>query len=395
MLAPTYDLQPAAISRDRARRDVGRLADEVLRAGAALDPIRSRYARHLEAIGLGGRPEAELLLDLLALGVLWRARGDEATRISGARLRLMEALAAGRRAGGPRVRDGSPCLILSLDAPPEPGHALPTLAEVDRLFTWLLASGEYDDALGRLEPLRAFLAAAPDLAPGWLEDLVAFAVAFEAWGEWALGSYTSRVDRFLRDELPRRRWREDTVQCARRTVEYHLDLLGAELLNRAWRDDFLACERHVVVMPACARSRCDGECRALRSEHDLRCTRCTAGCAVRAATAVAEAAGAEAVAVVHGSDFSRFLRSPALASRGGGRVGIVGVACAANLLAAGWRARAAGHPAQCVVLDRSGCGHWLDQPRPTSLDLRELARILDRSQASSAARWAPHLRVVA
>jgi hypothetical protein len=102
---------------------------------------------------------------------------------------------------------------------------------------------------------------------------------------------------------------------------------------------------------------------------------------VWAATAVAEAAGASAVVVVHGSDFSRFLRSPALA----GGVGIVGVACAAGLLGAGWRARAAGFPAQCVVLEASGCAHWREDPVPTSLDLRELRRILDRGGARSAA----------
>jgi len=389
LLAPTYDLRPATAPAGRFLRDVARLADEVLRAGLALRPTATACARHVEESGLVPRCPDELLLDLLALGVLWRARGDEATRISGARLRLMETLAAGRRAGGARVRDGSPCLILSLDAPPEPGHALPGLADLDRLFTWLLASGEYDDALARLEPVRSFLAAEPRLAAGRLADLVAFAIAFEAWGEWTLGAYTRRVERFLREDLPRRRWREDAVQCARRPVEYHLDLVGAEILNRAWRDDFLARPRHVVVLPACARARCDSECQAIRGEGDLRCTRCTSGCAVRAATAVAEAAGAEAVAVVHGSDFSSFLRSPALSGPG---VGIVGVACAANLLAAGWRARSAGFPAQCVVLDRSGCGHWLDEPRPTALDLRELTRILDRGARPAPAP--PHLRVV-
>ncbi|HEU4385168.1 MAG TPA: hypothetical protein VFR85_16910, partial [Anaeromyxobacteraceae bacterium] len=102
-------------------------------------------------------------------------------------------------------------------------------------------------------------------------------------------------------------------------------------------------------------------------------TECTAGCALAGATRAAAAAGAEAVGVIHGSSFGAFLRSPALA---GGDVGIVGVACAPGLLGAGWRAREAGLPAQCVLLDASGCGHWLDRPAPTRLDLAELRRIL-------------------
>jgi len=379
MLAPTYHLRPETTPPGRYLTDVGRLAGEVITAGrGALGSITTAYARYLEETDREApRRFEDHLLDLLTLGVLWRARASEALRLSGARLQLMEALAADRRAGAPRNKDGAPCLLLALDFPNDPGQPAPTLTEVDRLLTWLLASGEYDDALGRLELVRAFLAASPALARGRLADIWAFAVAFEAWGSWALDRYTSRVERFLREELPRHRWREDTVQCARLRVEYHLDLVGTAILNRAWRDEFVACRRHVVVLPACARARGDGACLAVRGADDLRCTRCTSGCAVRAASAVAEAAGATAVAVEHGSDFSRFLRSPALA---GGDVGIVGVACAAGLLGAGWRARAAGFPAQCVVLDASGCSHWRDVPRATQLDLRELRRILDRGE---------------
>jgi hypothetical protein len=178
--------------------------------------------------------------------------------------------------------------------------------------------------------------------------------------------------------LPRRGRREDTVQCARRRVEYHLNMVGAEILNRAWRARFARCRQHVVVMPGCMRARDDAACAAERTGVDLRCTACAAGCAVRAATAAARRAGAEAVAVIHGSDFSRFLRSPELA---GGDVGIVGVACVPGLLGAGWRACAAGFPAQCVLLDASGCEHWRETPVPTSIDVATLRRILDTSRA--------------
>jgi hypothetical protein len=150
-------------------------------------------------------------------------------------------------------------------------------------------------------------------------------------------------------------------------------MVGAEILNRAWREDFLARRRHVVVLPGCMRSRRDQDCRAARGESDLRCTGCAVGCAVRAATEVTTRAGAEAVAVLHGSDFSRFLRSSALR---GGDVGVVGVACVPGLLGAGWRARAAGLAAQCVLLDASGCDHWRDPAIPTSLELAELGRVL-------------------
>ena len=85
---------------------------------------------------------------------------------------------------------------------------------------------------------------------------------------------------------------------------------------------------------------------------------------------------AESLAVLHGSDFGRFLRSPALS---GGNVGIVGVACVPGLVGAGWRARAQGLPAQCVLLEASGCAHWQAAAVPTTLDMEELSRILTRA----------------
>jgi hypothetical protein len=370
----TYTLRPSGSPPDHYLRSVARLADEVLAAGAELHPIVDSYGAWIEETRREPRrSEPEYLLEALTLGVLWRARGADATRREGVGFAFIDALAARRRAGGARVRDGSTSIILSVDAPFEPGRPAPTLGDLDRLLTWLLASGEYDDEVARLEGWEEFLRADPRSALETLEELVSFAIAFEAWSEYALGAFTGGVRRFLRDDLPRRRWREDTIQCARRQVEYHLGMVGAELLNRAWRDAFVRCERHVVVMPGCMRSRADAECAAARTALDLRCTGCTKGCAVLTATRVAERAGAEAVAVVHGSDFSRFLRSPALR---GGNVGIVGVACAPGLLGAGWRAWASGLPAQCVLLESSGCEHWRDVARPTSLDLRELERVL-------------------
>jgi hypothetical protein len=379
MDAPTYTLRPTGASAAQYARDVARLADETMAAGEALRHIVERYAALVAATGREPvRSFPEYLLEALALGVLWRARAGDALREDGASRAFVDALATHRRAGGPRPRDGSNAWILSLDAPFEPGHPSPKVADIDRLLTWLLASGEYDDEVARLEGWRGYLAELGSVAEEELEDIVLFATAFEAWSEHALGIYTRHVDAFLRDRLPRRRWREDTLQCARRRVEYHLNMVGAEMLNRAWRDAFARCRRHVVVMPGCMRVRDDATCAAERTGVDLRCTACAAGCAVRAATGAARRAGAEAVAVVHGSDFSRFLRSPALAGAG---VGIVGIACVPGLLGAGWRAHAAGLPAQCVLLDASGCEHWHDAPVPTSIDVATLRRILDTSRA--------------
>jgi hypothetical protein len=152
-------------------------------------------------------------------------------------------------------------------------------------------------------------------------------------------------------------------------------LVGAEILNRAWREEFLSCQRHVVVLPGCARRHSAGRCQADGSHAEIRCRHCSVDCSVRVATHVAIRHGHQALAVVHGSDFSRFLSSP---TPSGGDVGIVGVACVPGLVGAGWRAHAQGLPAQCVLLNASGCKHWSSPSVPTSLDLDQLDRILTR-----------------
>jgi hypothetical protein len=294
---------------------------------------------------------------------------------------VLALLAGERRSGCGRRRDGSNAVLLSLDAPNLTCITEPTLDEVGHLFEWLLATGEYDDELARLRGWQAFLASSPAQAPGILRALLAFAASFDEASRAALGMFTAQVDDFLGRVLPQRGAVEDTVQCSRARVEYHFNMVGAEILNRAWRKAFLACDRHVVVLPGCARRRTGSDCLAFRSETELRCRACSTDCSVAAATHVANRNGGEALAVVHGSDFSRFLASPSLA---GGDVGIVGVACVPGLVGAGWRARAHGLPAQCVLLESSGCEHWRDQPQPTTLDLVELDRILERGSTRDA-----------
>jgi uncharacterized protein len=372
--APTYCLSPNGAPPEHYLEAVARCAAEVVAAGEALRPIVEAYAAYVELVRhQERRSHTEYLVEALVLGVLWRTRGHDATA-PGPRADLVDLLVR-ERAGGTRRRDDTTARLLTRGVPFHTATLAPALADIRRLFAWLLASGEYDGEVERLAGWEGFLSLAEDSAGDRLRSIVDFARNFEVMSERALGRYTAGVDRFVAHELPRREAREDTVQCSRRRTEYHLDMVGAELLNRAWRAAFLACRRRVVMLPACARK--NPNCRALGSGAELRCRHCTPGCAVSAATRAAERAGAEAVAVRHGSDSSRFLRS---LPRGEGDIAVVGVACVPGLVGAGWRARATGLPAQCVLLDFSGCSHWLERTTPTAFDLGELGRILDRSE---------------
>lgn len=394
MPAPTYDLKPTRMRSQPYLELVRELADQVLARGQKLGHWVERYRDFVsESAREVPRNSSEYVLEALMLGVLWRARGSQVARCVGPRAALLNLLVREHRAGAPRRRDESTALLVS-EVEPEPGRADPSLDDIDRLMDWLLATGEYDDEVQRLEGWRQFLHRDAVPSRSALREIIGFAVDFEARSLSLLGVYTAGVHRFLCRDLGRRRPREDTIQCSRQRSEYHFNMVGAEILNRAWRADFLACRRHVVVLPGCSRRRHDTLCRAQRTDTELRCTHCSVGCAASAATRVAARAGAEALTVLHGSDFSHFLHSPSLQ---GGDVGVVGVACVPGLVGAGWRARSLGLPAQCVLLDASGCEHWLGEAVPTEIDLLELSRIVKRENkprsAGRQARRAPDSRV--
>jgi hypothetical protein len=397
----TYTLRPAGTPARRYYEDVARYADRLLaEANQALGVIAAGYESHLADSGVDSPiSRDETLLEALTIGVLWRAHGAGALRVGGARAKLMESLARPRRdvlrpgkdclrrpearaeeqAARPR---GDGALLLSVDDPWEPGGPTPRLEELERLVTWLAATGEYDEEVRRLERWNTYLASDP-LGEWALAELVAFAIRFEATSLAALGAYTRGVEGFLRRRLPEHRWREDLVQCGRRRAEYHLNMVGAEILNRAWRAEFERAPRQVVALPACMRLLRDDRCRAERlGGGQLRCAGCTPRCAVAGVRDVASRAGAEVIAVEHGSDFGQLVRAVALHDDG---TGLVGIACVPGLVGAGWKARAAGLPAQCVLLEYSGCrAHWDAQGVPTRIELAELARILGMAQENCA-----------
>jgi uncharacterized protein len=375
MPPPTYDLHPDASTSDDYYRDITELVDEVLEAGEPLRGLIGRYNRHQTQPGRQcDRSHEELLLELLMMGVLWIARGREAILLDPRQRGLVTELVRELRAGNAKRRDNSQNALLDFDAPLELNSIIPSVSDLEQLNDWLLAAGEYNDEVTRLDEWLRFLRKLEPNCREPLKRILAFANDFEVKADRKLGRYTTQVNAFLLEQLPRRRHREDAAQCSRRRVEYHLNLLGAELLNRAWRAEFSACEEQTVVLSGCLRRNGD-TCRAVRDGAILKCSHCTKGCTVSLVTRLAERYGKRALTVIHGSDYSRFLDAVRL-TPGNRGAGIIGVACAPGILGAGLRAKARGLAAQCVVLHTSGCEHWRTKEQATSFDLDELERLL-------------------
>jgi hypothetical protein len=254
----------------------------------------------------------------------------------------------------------------------------PTLNHLDQLLDWLAASDDFGQEVKRMRAWRDFLAgqSAAQVAET-LATAVAFATWFEAHAETALGRYTPHVEQFLAETHPGYRWREDVVFCGRRRVEYHLNMVGTEILNRAFREAFLGTARRVVLAPPCMKARPDDECQAHSTPFGARCAGCTPGCRVRQLTGLGEKHGFEVLIL---PDELRVFSGGAMAAKGS-EIGLVGISCVLTNAPGGWQTKELGVPAQGVLLDYCGCRyHWHKQGIPTDINFGQLLELIGGAQ---------------
>ncbi|MDF2626641.1 MAG: hypothetical protein K0R39_472 [Symbiobacteriaceae bacterium] len=368
----TYSLRAGAQNSDQYYADAAAFTDEFLTQCEELaGPLLGDFQRANPSLS-----REERMLELLSLGTLWHIYSDDATELGTLPAAVLARLAAWRqecKALKPTI-DWARGILATLFLEPEddPMAGWFTVEYLDKLLDWLAATGEFRQEVAHLRPWRDFFAALP---PAETADHLITAVALAIWFEdrslEALGGYTEGVDRFLSEEYPCHRWREDVIFTGRKRVEYHLNMVGAEIMNRAFRADFVARPRKVVLVPACMRALPEADCKAEPSGMGLSCGACEPRCRVHQLTKLGEKYGFGVRILPHESDFS---------GSGGtatSDIAIVGVACVTNLVAGGWKAQALGLPAQCVLLDYAGCrNHWDDEGIPTEINIGQLKRVL-------------------
>jgi uncharacterized protein len=264
-------------------------------------------------------------------------------------------------------------------------------ALVGRLVDWLAAAGLGAQAL-HMRRWRDYLAQLREQdAQAILACCLLLADEFAEESEAAFGAYTSGVDRFVESleegpDLPfaqgcRSRWRYDAGLVTRSRVEYHLGMLGTEVLNRAYRARYLAAPRKIVIVPdcLCAHSRRVETADSARCETELtslgyRCARCTPNCRVHQVSLLGEKHGFEAYIL---PDDLRGIGLGSCSKLSG--AGVVGVSCALTNWDAGWMVNDALVPAQGVLLDYAGCrSHWAEKGQTTNLNLHRLIEVVGK-----------------
>lgn len=396
----TYSLRVQGPNSDDYYRTIASFADQWLqevRSGLAR-PVKDfmdfRSSQHGSEPSRAPTPGFdEAAFEILVLGVQLRENGAQALQLAPAPtwvlarlveaqdrlpipamekpIKAMRAIVQGLAAGDDAARDAAQPVVDEVDYKDGPAGA------VRRLVEWLRAQGSSASA-NRLEDWAEYLSSLEaQQAEAVLARCLILAEDFAAQSEAALGQYTRQVDGFVScvqgDQGTR--WRYDSELITRTRVEYHLGMLGTEILTRVYRERFLATSRKIVVVPDCLCARSDRvaqrdaeTCQAEWTDLGGRCQGCTPGCRVRALTHLGERHGFEVTIL---PDNLRGIGLGSCSRLKG--VGVVGVSCALTNWDAGWLVNDAGVPAQGVLLDYAGCrSHWHEDGVSTDLNFKKL-----------------------
>jgi hypothetical protein len=382
MDAITYSLRADQPRSDPYYRDIAAFTDEVIaRADHDLGALITVFVNSPEHDDAWTGPEHTF--ELLTLGVLWRVYASRALKLNRPSQCLLSALAALREHSGPvkpavdGVRGALATLFLARNGHVDLAPDTLTPAHLARLIDWLAATGDFDQEVERLRVWQAFFnAQPPDQTVPQIAAILAFADWFAARSLEVLGRYTAHVERFLHETHPHYRWREDVIFCGRQRVEYHLNMVGTEIMNRAFRAAFRATGKKVVLVPPCMRAKPADECQARETPFGEQCAACEPRCHVHQVTKLGEKHG-----------FAVFIMPRELATFSPGQgaqaalteFGIVGVSCPLTNAQGGWKAKKLHIPAQGLLLDYCGCvWHWhLGGGIPTAINLRQLLRLLE------------------
>ena len=381
MEAVTYSLRGEIGSSDKYYADAAAFTDKVLAKAEELHPaVKAFQAYILKHEVEKVRSRDEYVFELLMLGTLWRNYCDDAHNLPGIPRQLLIGLSDIRRYGGSikQAADIARGVLATIFLSPvdRSWSPRPTPEHLIRLLDWMAATGDYIQEVKRLRAWSDFWSCCrPKQTCGEIAAAIEFAGWFESRSMEALGKYTLNVDRFLQEKQLQHRWKEDVVFSARRRVEYHLNMVGAEIMNRAFREEFLKAGNKAVVLPACIRYHPKPKCQARSNGLSCECAGCEPRCQVNMLVKLGKK---------HSFDVHLAPHESAVFSGEAGRrligenTGIIGVVCVTNLISGGWKAKGMGMPPQCVLLDHCGCRkHWHEQGIPTDINFDRLKKILD------------------
>jgi hypothetical protein len=378
----TYSLKRGESDSESYYNDVRYFTRQVIdEAVCSINPVISDYVKYIRTYNLEElRKFEEYVLEILSFGILWRIYAGRALKVKRAPYITMSRMGEWRKKHQrmkPLIDFARGILITTflfrgsrINKPD-----IPSLEQIDHVCKWFEATGEFREQALRFIRWRAFWGTKSD------QELFKIFYQIEEFTNWfddasnkALGKYTELVNDFIGKSQQKYRWREDKISCTRSRLEYHLNMIGAELLNNAFREDYNKAETKAVLVPGCMRGRPKDECEAVKVKEGLICSDCLKGCRVnqlrKLGKNMPDNRKFDVYIIPHASDLSLWSPKPGQPVRS-----VVASACVTTLVEGGWELKRYNVPAQCVLLDYCGCKkHWHAEGFPTAFNLKELRR---------------------
>lgn len=358
----TYSLKDSRPNSDRFLADLQKFTWLVQeRAQEYLGEIANEFSQWIDVTDSEPRrTTSEYLFDLLVMGVLWHVYGAQSTKASGKIEKLLTRLVEIRKTrpflkpgadlfrgllGGISIhRDGNTAPIPPLD-----------LERLKGLIHWLASSGDFKEEVRRLTLWEHFFAGLDNPSANF-HAVGKFSEWFDQASLETLGQYTSNVETFLDKEHRAYRWREDYIFTGRQRVEYHLNMVGTEIMNQVFREKFLQSGQKIIFVPPCMASPDDGKCKAKDTPYGARCEHCTPGCQVNQITRYGEKHNIQVFMIPDSFSPLSWGNKEGFAAKS---LGVVGVSCPLTIVSGGLEMRRIGIPAQGLLLDHCGCSwHW-------------------------------------
>ena len=312
------------------------------------------------------RSKSEYLLEILMIGVFWKEHVNKAISLSKIPRNILIKLSTLREKESiKKIVDINRGLLEYLFLNRRSNDKVKiSLENYKKLVNYLKACGDYKEEAKRLEVwISYFFSLNKNKVDKILTSYLEFAKYFEDISQEVLGIYTKNVNLFLKNIDKKYKYREDFLFCSRKEVEYHLNMVGAQIMNEAYRKEFLKTKEKGLLLPSCMRIKDEKNCKAIKTEEGYICNSCSKNCNVNKYDKLGKKYNFQVYIIPHESSISVKNKIKY------GHIGIIGVACVLNLI----KAKNLGFVPQCVFLDYCGCkDHWHDKGIITDINMSYL-----------------------
>lgn len=316
------------------------------------------------------RSKSEYLLEILMIGVFWKEHVNKAISLSKIPRNILIKLSTLREKESiKKIVDINRGLLEYLFLNRRSNDKVKiSLENYKKLVNYLKACGDYKEEAKRLEVwISYFFSLNKNKVDKILTSYLEFAKYFEDISQEVLGIYTKNVNLFLKNIDKKYKYREDFLFCSRKEVEYHLNMVGAQIMNEAYRKEFLKTKEKRLLLPSCMRIKDEKNCKAIKTEEGYICNSCSKNCNVNKYDKLGKKYNFQVYIIPHESSISVKNKIKY------GHIGIIGVACVLNLISGGLKAKNLGFVPQCVFLDYCGCkDHWHDKGIITDINMSYL-----------------------